>query len=96
MRDQDDMHVWKQYRALFERAIFSHDDITRIQVLELICCSPRASSLLTHMEIDLLLQAIPLNMRSVAGTFRTRWLSAFRQLCARLFAAHRMAKVREW
>lgn len=73
------------------------DESLRIDAAESLFLNPKTSSLPSHLELSLLKEAVPLNMRSCSTAFQMKWASLFRKFFARVRTAlERQFKQGSW
>ncbi|RVW82610.1 Thyroid adenoma-associated protein-like [Vitis vinifera] len=73
------------------------DESLRIDAAESLFLNPKTSSLPSHLELSLLKEAAPLNMRSCSTAFQMKWASLFRKFFARVRTAlERQFKQGSW
>ncbi|XP_062106665.1 uncharacterized protein LOC133818005 isoform X2 [Humulus lupulus] len=73
------------------------DESLRVDAAEFLFLNPKTSSLPSHLELTLLKEAVPLNMRSCSTSFQMKWSSLFRKFFSRVRTAlERQYKQRNW
>lgn len=73
------------------------DESLRIDAAESLFLNPKTSSLPSHLELSLLKEAVPLNMRSCSTAFQMKWASLFRKFFSRVRTAlERQFKQGSW
>ncbi|CAN1146112.1 Thyroid adenoma-associated protein, partial [Linum perenne] len=63
------------------------DESLRVDAAETLFLNPKTSSLPSHLELSLLKEAVPLNMRSCSTGFQMKWSSLFRKFFSRVRTA---------
>ncbi|KAF5196748.1 Thyroid adenoma-associated protein-like protein [Thalictrum thalictroides] len=63
------------------------DETLRVDAAESLFLNPKTSSLPSHLELSLLKEAVPLNMRCCSTAFQMKWTSMFRKLFSRVRTA---------
>ncbi|XP_057980177.1 uncharacterized protein LOC131165981 isoform X2 [Malania oleifera] len=73
------------------------DESLRIDAAELLLLNPKTSSLPSHLELSLMKEAVPLNMRCCSTAFQMKWTSLFRKFFSRVRTAlERQFKQGNW
>lgn len=73
------------------------DDTLRIDAAESLFINPKTSSLPSPLELSLMKEAVPLNMRSCSTAFQMKWTSLFRKFFSRVRTAlERQVKQGHW
>lgn len=73
------------------------DESLRVDAAESLFINPKTSSMPSHLELTLLKEAVPLNMRSSSTAFQMKWASLFRKFFARVRTAlERQFKQGNW
>ncbi|OWM73957.1 thyroid adenoma-associated protein homolog [Punica granatum] len=73
------------------------DESLRVDTAEFLFLNPKTSSLPSHLELTLMKEAIPLNMRSSSTAFQMKWGSLFRKFFFRVRTSlERQLKQRSW
>ena len=73
------------------------DESLRVDAAEFLFLNPKTSSLPSHLELTLLKEAVPLNMRSCSTAFQMKWSSLFRKFFSRVRTAlERQFKQGNW
>ncbi|XP_030499307.2 uncharacterized protein LOC115714695 isoform X1 [Cannabis sativa] len=73
------------------------DESLRVDAAEFLFLNPKTSSLPSHLELTLLKEAVPLNMRSCSTSFQMKWSSMFRKFFSRVRTAlERQYKQHNW
>ncbi|CAI0388533.1 unnamed protein product [Linum tenue] len=73
------------------------DESLRVDAAETLFLNPKTSSLPSHLELALLKEAVPLNMRSCSTGFQMKWSSLFRKFFSRVRTAlERQFKQHGW
>lgn len=73
------------------------DESLRIDTAESLFLNPKTSSLPSHLELSLMRQAVPLNMRCCSTAFQMKWTSLFRKFFSRVKTAlERQLKEGSW
>ncbi|KAK9090712.1 hypothetical protein Sjap_023889 [Stephania japonica] len=73
------------------------DETLRIDAAESLFLNPKTSSLPSHLELRLLKEAVPLNMRCCSTAFQMKWTSLFRKFFSRVRTAlERQFKQGHW
>ncbi|CAN0857690.1 Thyroid adenoma-associated protein homolog [Linum grandiflorum] len=73
------------------------DESLRVDAAETLFLNPKTSSLPSHLELSLLKEAVPLNMRSCSTGFQMKWSSLFRKFFSRVRTAlERQYKQGDW
>lgn len=73
------------------------DESLRIDAADSLFLNPKTSSLPSHLELSLLKEAVPLNMRSCSTAFQMKWTSLFRKFFSRVRTAlERQFKQGSW
>lgn len=68
-----------------------------VDTAEFLLLNPKTSSLPSHLELTLMKEAIPLNMRSSSTAFQMKWGSLFRKFFSRVRTSlERQLKQRSW
>ncbi|WVZ94889.1 hypothetical protein U9M48_040721 [Paspalum notatum var. saurae] len=81
----------------FALALTHSDESLRIDAAESLFLSPKTSSLPSALELSLLREAVPLNMRCSSTAFQMKWTSLFRKFFARVRTAlDRQVKQGSW
>ncbi|BFG26701.1 hypothetical protein CerSpe_129750 [Prunus speciosa] len=63
------------------------DDSLRVDAAETLFLNPKTASLPSHLELMLLKEAVPLNMRCCSTAFQMKWSSLFRKFFSRVRTA---------
>lgn len=63
------------------------DESLRVDAAETLFLNPKTSSMPSHLELTLLKQAVPLNMRCCSTAFQMKWTSLFRKFFSRVRTA---------
>ncbi|KAL6658954.1 hypothetical protein ACP70R_002994 [Stipagrostis hirtigluma subsp. patula] len=71
----------------FVLALTHSDESLRIDAAESLFLNPKTSSLPSSLELSLLREAVPLNMRCSSTAFQMKWTSLFRKFFARVRTA---------
>ncbi|PON42691.1 Armadillo-type fold containing protein [Parasponia andersonii] len=73
------------------------DESLRVDTAEFLFLNPKTSSLPSRLELTLLKEAVPLNMRSCSTAFQMKWSSLFRKFFSRVRTAlERQFKQGNW
>ncbi|CAL5003832.1 unnamed protein product [Urochloa decumbens] len=81
----------------FALALTHSDECLRIDAAESLFLNPKTSSLPSSLELRLLKEAVPLNMRCSSTAFQMKWTSLFRKFFARVRTAlDRQVKQGSW
>ncbi|TVU42986.1 hypothetical protein EJB05_09415 [Eragrostis curvula] len=81
----------------FALALTHSDESLRIDAAESLFLNPKTSSLPSPLELSLLKEAVPLNMRCSSTAFQMKWTSLFRKFFARVRTAlDRQVKLGSW
>lgn len=73
------------------------DESLRVDAAESLFLNPKTSSLPSHLELTLLKEAVPLNMRCCSTSFQMKWGSLFRKFFSRVRTAlERQFKQGSW
>ncbi|CAN6572062.1 unnamed protein product [Malus baccata var. baccata] len=73
------------------------DDSLRVDAAETLFLNPKTASLPSHLELMLLKEAVPLNLRCCSTAFQMKWSSLFRKFFARVRTAlERQFKQGRW
>ncbi|OEL24882.1 Thyroid adenoma-associated protein-like protein [Dichanthelium oligosanthes] len=81
----------------FALALTHSDESLRIDAAESLFLNPKTSSLPSSLELSLLKEAVPLNMRCGSTAFQMKWTSLFRKFFARVRTAlDRQVKQGSW
>jgi hypothetical protein len=81
----------------FALALTHSDESLRIDAAESLFLNPKTSSLPSSLELSLLKEAVPLNMRCSSTAFQMKWTSLFRKFFARVRTAlDRQVKHGSW
>jgi len=81
----------------FALALTHSDESLRIDAAESLFLNPKTSSLPSSLELSLLKEAVPLNMRCSSTAFQMKWTSLFRKFFARVRTAlDRQVKQGSW
>ncbi|KAL5725456.1 hypothetical protein ACHQM5_008598 [Ranunculus cassubicifolius] len=73
------------------------DETLRVDAAESLFLNPKTSSLPSHLELSLLKEAMPLNMRCCSTAFQMKWTSLFRKFFSRVRTAlERQLKQGSW
>jgi hypothetical protein len=81
----------------FALALTHNDENIRIDAAESLFLNPKTSSLPSSLELSLLKEAVPLNMRCSSTAFQMKWTSLFRKFFARVRTAlDRQVKQGSW
>lgn len=79
------------------QALTHVDDSLRVDAAEFLFLNPKTASLPSHLELALMKEAIPLNMRCSSTAFQMKWCSLFRKFFARVRTAlERQLKQQAW
>ncbi|KAI3439517.1 DUF2428 domain-containing protein [Psidium guajava] len=79
------------------QALTHVDDSLRVDAAEFLFLNPKTASLPSHLELVLMKEAIPLNMRCSSTAFQMKWCSLFRKFFARVRTAlERQLKQQAW
>jgi hypothetical protein len=65
------------------------DESLRVDAAETLFLNPKTSSLPSHLELTLMKEAVPLNMRCCSTSFQMKWTSLFRKFFSRVRTAWR-------
>lgn len=68
-------------------ALIHIDDSLRIDAAEFLFLNPKTSSLPSSLELSLMREAVPLNMRCCSTAFQMKWTSLFRKFFSRVKTA---------
>lgn len=80
-----------------EVALTHVDESLRVDAAEFLFLNPKTSSLPSHLELTLMKEAIPLNMRSPSTGFQMKWGSLFRKFFSRVRTSlERQFKQHSW
>lgn len=63
------------------------DESLRVDAAETLFLNPKTSSMPSHLELTLLKEAVPLNMRCCSTAFQMKWTSLFRKFFSRVRTA---------
>lgn len=63
------------------------DESLRVDAAESLFLNPKTASLPSHLELTLMKEAVPLNMRSCSTAFQMKWTSLFRKFFSRVRTA---------
>ncbi|KAI4366675.1 hypothetical protein MLD38_022522 [Melastoma candidum] len=89
-----DMKIQVEWLML---ALTNEDESLRVDAAELLFLNPKTASLPSHLELALMKEAIPLNMRCSSTAFQMKWSSLFRKFFARVRTAlERQLKQKSW
>ncbi|KAG8044278.1 hypothetical protein GUJ93_ZPchr0130g6516 [Zizania palustris] len=81
----------------FVLALTHNEESLRIDAAESLFINPKTSSLPSSLELSLLKEAVPLNMRCSSTAFQMKWTSLFRKFFARVRTAlDRQVKLGLW
>ncbi|KAL5229591.1 hypothetical protein ABZP36_028367 [Zizania latifolia] len=81
----------------FVLALTHNEESLRIDAAESLFLNPKTSSLPSSLELSLLKEAVPLNMRCSSTAFQMKWTSLFRKFFARVRTAlDRQVKLGLW
>eukprot|EP00898_Chlorokybus_atmophyticus_P008554 jgi/Chlat1/86/Chrsp1S03198 len=69
---------------VIQDAAISSSEALRADALELLCISAKATALPSLLDMQLLSQTIPLNLRPSGGSFRQRWSAVLKKFLLRL------------
>lgn len=73
------------------------DESLRVDAAESLFINPKTSSLPSHLELNLMKEAVPLNMRCCSSGFQMKWSSLFRKFFSRVRTAlERQFKQGSW
>ena len=73
------------------------DESLRVDAAESLFLNPKTSSLPSHLELTLMKEAVPLNMRCCSTAFQMKWSSLFRKFFSRVRTAlERQLKQGSW
>ncbi|KAK9272640.1 hypothetical protein L1049_003016 [Liquidambar formosana] len=73
------------------------DETLRVDAAESLFINPKTSSLPSHLELSLMKEAVPLNMRCCSTAFQMKWTSLFRKFFSRVRTAlERQFKQGSW
>ncbi|RDX62283.1 Thyroid adenoma-associated protein-like protein, partial [Mucuna pruriens] len=73
------------------------DESLRVDAAESLFLNPKTSSLPSHLELTLMKEAVPLNMRCCSSAFQMKWSSLFRKFFSRVRTAlERQFKQGSW
>ncbi|XP_027358438.1 thyroid adenoma-associated protein homolog [Abrus precatorius] len=73
------------------------DESLRVDAAESLFLNPKTSSLPSHLELTLMKEAVPLNMRCCSSAFQMKWCSLFRKFFSRVRTAlERQFKQGSW
>lgn len=73
------------------------DELLRVDAAESLFLNPKTASLPSHLELKLMKEAVPLNMRSCSTAFQMKWTSLFRKFFSRVRTAlERQFKQGSW
>ncbi|KAF9591066.1 hypothetical protein IFM89_001276 [Coptis chinensis] len=73
------------------------DETLRVDAAESLFLNPKTSSMPSHLELSLLKEAVPLNMRCCSTAFQMKWTSLFRKFFSRVRTAlERQFKQGSW
>jgi hypothetical protein len=73
------------------------DESLRVDAAETLFLNPKTSSLPSHLELTLMKEAVPLNMRCCSTSFQMKWTSLFRKFFSRVRTAlERQFKQGSW
>ncbi|KAJ6738928.1 THYROID ADENOMA-ASSOCIATED PROTEIN-like protein, partial [Salix koriyanagi] len=73
------------------------DELLRVDAAESLFLNPKTSSIPSYLELTLLKETVPLNMRSCSTGFQMKWTSLFRKFFARVRTAlERQLKQGSW
>jgi hypothetical protein len=73
------------------------DEALRVDAAETLFLNPKTSSLPSHLELTLMKEAVPLNMRCCSTSFQMKWTSLFRKFFSRVRTAlERQFKQGSW
>ncbi|KAG7985401.1 hypothetical protein I3843_03G024200 [Carya illinoinensis] len=73
------------------------DESLRVDAAESLFLNPKTSSLPSHLELSLMKEAVPLNMRCCSTAFQMKWTSLFRKFFSRVRTAlERQFKQGSW
>ncbi|XP_047314742.1 thyroid adenoma-associated protein homolog [Impatiens glandulifera] len=73
------------------------DESLRIDAAESLLLNPKTASLPSGLELTLMKEAVPLNMRCSSTAFQMKWTSLFRKFCSRVNTAlERQIKQGKW
>lgn len=73
------------------------DESLRVDAAELLFLNPKTASLPSHLELTLMKEAVPLNMRCCFSAFQMKWSSLFRKFFSRVRTAlERQFKQGNW
>lgn len=78
-------------------ALTHADELLRVDAAESLFLNPKTASLPSHLELTLMKEAVPLNMRSCSTAFQMKWTSLFRKFFSRVRTAlERQFKQGSW
>ncbi|OVA09031.1 protein of unknown function DUF2428 [Macleaya cordata] len=81
----------------FVLALTHVDETLRIDASESLFLNPKTASLPSHLELSLMKEAVPLNMRCSSTAFQMKWTSLFRKFFGRVRTAlERQLKQGRW
>ncbi|KAL5739037.1 hypothetical protein ACOSQ2_028217 [Xanthoceras sorbifolium] len=73
------------------------DESLRVDAAESLFLNPKTASLPSHLELTLMKEAVPLNMRCCSTAFQMKWTSMFRKFFSRVRTAlERQFKLGSW
>ncbi|XP_057738434.1 uncharacterized protein LOC130955563 isoform X1 [Arachis stenosperma] len=73
------------------------DESLRVDAAETLFLNPKTASLLSHLELTLMKEGVPLNMRCCSTAFQMKWNSLFRKFFSRVRTAlERQLKQGNW
>ncbi|KAI4352585.1 hypothetical protein L6164_006822 [Bauhinia variegata] len=79
------------------KALTHVDESLRVDAAESLFINPKTSSLPSHLELTLMKEAVPLNMRCCSTAFQMKWSSLFRKFFSRVRTAlERQFKQGSW
>lgn len=79
------------------QALTHVDESLRVDAAETLFLNPKTSSLPSHLELTLMKEAVPLNMRCCSTAFQMKWTSLFRKFFSRVRTAlERQFKQGSW
>ncbi|GAV72332.1 DUF2428 domain-containing protein [Cephalotus follicularis] len=78
-------------------ALTHADESLRVDAAESLLLNPKTSSLPSHLELTLMKEAVPLNMRCSSTAFQMKWATVFRKFFSRVRTAlERQLKQGSW
>ncbi|KAK7266370.1 hypothetical protein RIF29_19014 [Crotalaria pallida] len=89
-----DVEIFVQWLV---NALTHVDESLRVDAAESLFLNPKTASLPSHLELTLMKEAVPLNMRCCSTAFQMKWSSLFRKFFARVRTAlERQFKQGSW